>query len=259
MQTGAALLLLQLALFTCISEALVLNQGREAGNAHAGFANPLVELYRSRAKQYEHDALLAEEAAQQYAQMTQAEAAAATAATAAETRKELKRVGADIWARATYRVEEMLADDTADKAAKAGEKAAAPYEQVLQQYVLRQNEYSNAGQSFAGRANEDANLAHQLKAYADQRRVEGHAELAQEFATQAKSVMEQAQTYEEMAKKYNAQAWKIHAVLPRIQKGSDAARAYAAWQVNPRNALPPHEVYPFTLAPPIPPRSPASL
>mmetsp|Transcript_44518 Transcript_44518/g.102780 ORF Transcript_44518/g.102780 Transcript_44518/m.102780 type:complete len:256 (-) Transcript_44518:80-847(-) len=250
----ATILLLLLAPLMRLSEALALQQGKQAGTAE-GLANPLVELYRRRASQYEKDAVLAEEAAQQYAQMTQAAAGRATAATAAETRDELHRVGADVWARATYKVEQMLADDTADKAIDAGQKAAAPYEQVLQQYISRQNEYSSAGQSFAGRANQDANLARQLKAYADQRSLEGRVELAQEYSIQAKSVMKQAETYEEMAKKYNGQAWKIHAVLPRIQQGAEAARRYASWQMNPRNALPAHEVYPFTLAPPIQPHS----
>mmetsp|Transcript_44064 Transcript_44064/g.104270 ORF Transcript_44064/g.104270 Transcript_44064/m.104270 type:complete len:261 (+) Transcript_44064:114-896(+) len=232
--------------------ALSVQSATSEGTSHRS-SNPLVDLYRRKAKQYERDALLAEEAAHQYAQMTQAAAARASNDASTEMQKEFTRVGADTWTRATYNVERMLEDDSASRAADAAKKAEAPYKQALAQYIARQSEFSNAAATFATHANADASLSHQLMTHSNQHRLEGQIELAEEYAAQSKSVMKQAEMYGNIAKKYDSDAWKIHRLLPRIQSGAEAAAKFAAWQMNPRNALPPEEVYPFTIAPPVQP------
>jgi len=213
--------------------------------------NPAVAMYRRWTLQYEKDAVEAEKAAEMYSKMTQDVLKNSKETTAAITAGELQRIGADTWAHSAWQFEQMLTDPLPGKAALAAAKAAAPYGKAYTQYAAAQAQYNAAATGYALRVGMDQKLAKQLQTYSDQYRLQGEKVMADSYKSQATLLMKQATSFQGLATDYQSMATRIFGALPTIQNMAGQAGAYAAWQVNPANNLPPQHAFPFTIVPPL--------
>mmetsp|Transcript_148381 Transcript_148381/g.413394 ORF Transcript_148381/g.413394 Transcript_148381/m.413394 type:complete len:260 (-) Transcript_148381:38-817(-) len=239
----------------CIrADAIASITGSQAGLIHRASAdattNPLVVRYRELARHYTEDALEAERAAAYWAAKAKAAVSGAASQTRQNTRVELQRQGVYTLARSVWKVDRMLADPAPEKAAIAAQKAAAPYNEAFREYQAARVTYEKTAQGYNLRANSDEILAKQLLAYADQYLLQGSKTKAESFKRKSRVLTEQAAEFHHIAAKYAAKARTVEKFLPNIKRMADAASSYAAWKENPEHAVPPEQVYAYTVAPP---------
>mmetsp|Transcript_84641 Transcript_84641/g.248167 ORF Transcript_84641/g.248167 Transcript_84641/m.248167 type:complete len:274 (+) Transcript_84641:110-931(+) len=213
-------------------------------------ANPLIARYRELARHYRDDAREAEAAAALWAARSRAAVYGGGRATHMNTQKEMERQGATSLARSVAAVDRMLRDPRPRRAAEAAQRAARPYEEAAEEYRAAGGSYAASANGYALRADNDLALAKQLRAYADQHRLQGGDAAVEPFLKQSQLLVEQAQEFREVATTYSAKSKKIKEALPDIERMAKSASDYAAWTENSVGAVPPHEIYTFTVAPP---------
>ncbi|CAD7942948.1 unnamed protein product [Amoebophrya sp. A120] len=213
--------------------------------------DPRYAPYLSRTQQYLQDAKEANDAAKRYQELTAQAKQSVAAQTAIATEKELARLHVKEWAAATKKVQDLLDNPGAAKAASAAATASAPFGKVASSYHASMLGYDTAAQDYATRVQEDVELAHQLQGYANQEILEGQRPaVADQYHAQAVNLMQQAQGYEKLAKQYNFMALKLQAVIPQIVTEGNQAAAHAAFEADPGNSLPVEEVVNWTVEPP---------
>uniref|UniRef100_A0A7S1Q0D9 Secreted protein n=1 Tax=Alexandrium catenella TaxID=2925 RepID=A0A7S1Q0D9_ALECA len=230
-----------------------------AAGSHAGelktrtglAGNPLVARYRELARHYRDDALDAEAAAMQWAARARAAVYGGGERTQKTTYKEVERQGVSSLARSVHRMDRMLRDPRPKRAAEAAQRAAAPYEEALEEYRETSASYSATADGYARRADNDAAWARQLAAYADQHRLQGGDAAAAPFAEQSLRLTKEAMEYRGVAADYSTKAERVREALPAIERMAKEAGAYAAWADNPAGAVAQHQLYTYTVAPPI--------
>lgn len=214
-------------------------------------SNPTVALYRRWALQYERDAQEAEQAAKYYAQKTKDAVGPAVNNVPPIATTNVYNTKADVWTRATLKVQQMLNDPRPAKAAAAAAKAAEPYNKAYAEYDASKAAYSSAAVGYGLRAQMDSKLAKQLQTYSSQYRLQGNKDMADTYDAQSRTLMTQAENYKKKAEEYDETAQKIYRALPQIQAMAGKAGAYAAYEENPTNMFTPEHVFPFTVAPPL--------
>jgi len=211
----------------------------------------LLAMYRRRAKQYEEEALEAENAAKSWEKKTEAAVEESRKEAETLTHKALKDQGVDVWANAAWEFDYMMNDPHPAQAAAAAAKAVVPYQKLYANYVSMQNSYDTAAVGYALRAKSDSSLAKQLQTYANQYKFQGDKAMSDTYEGQATILMKQANTFKGIADDYSKTAHRIYRALPTMQAMTGAAGAYAAAKANPGGALPPGQLFPFTPAPPL--------
>lgn len=206
--------------------------------------------YEEMTEKYEKDAKEANEAARHYSELAK-EALPGLQKRADEiVGDEFERLGVGAWARAAWGFQKMLWNPAPREAAKAAAEAAKPYNKAVADYTRAQTGYDTTAQMYALRVGMDYDQAKKLRTYANQYKLEGNKEMEETFETQAQLLGKQAETYSGLAEKYRNVALRIHNVIPELQKEAGAAGAYAAYQKNPTNAMPPEHAFRYTVAPP---------
>lgn len=213
--------------------------------------SPLLARYRELTKQYAEDAKEAEEAAILWGQKSRAAVYGGGGVTQRITRKALARQGVGALARSAWAVEQILRDPRPQRAALAGEQAAAPYLRAEKEYTAAVTAYSETSLGYERRALSDGADAKQLLAYASQYQLQGNAAMADTFVDQSEHLTKQAKELEREALDYARKAQRIKQTLPTIDKMALAARVYAEWKENPEGVMAQHQVYTYTVAPPL--------
>jgi len=214
-------------------------------------ASPLVARYRELARRYRDDARDAEAAASLWASRARAAVYGGRGETRSNTLKELGRQGVTGLAHAVGVVDRMLRDPRPQRAAEAAARAAAPYEEALGEYEDAARSYAATASGYSLRAKNDDAVARQLESYADQHRLQAGNAAAGPFAKQSRLLAKQARDFRDIAAKYMARAKKAREALPDIKRMATAAGAYATWMENADGAVAPHQIYTFTVAPPL--------
>lgn len=213
--------------------------------------SPLLARYRELTKQYAEDAKEAEEAAILWGQKSRAAVYGGGGVTQRMTRKALAREGIGALAHSAWAVEQILRDPRPQRAALAGEEAAAPYLRAYEEYKAAVTAYSETSLGYERRALSDGADAKQLLAYANQYQLQGNAAMADTFVDQSEHLTKQAKELEREAVDYARKAQRIKQTLPTIDKMAVAARVYAEWKENPDGVMAQHQVYTYTVAPPL--------
>lgn len=221
--------------------------------------NPLIAEYRRKAANYAVAASEAEQASAAWAAKTRAAVYGSSSLTVSNTQMELSRRGMVPWARAVWQEEKMLKDPSAQKAELAAQAAAAPYEQRYKEYQSTQASYNVSANGFAMGAERDEKQATGLMGYATQSRLQGDAVAADQYVQQATMLRRQESSWRTYANKYHSTVDRIQIALPTIQRLAQNAARYASWQQNPKGAMSPKDVFPYTPAPPADPIPPTTL
>jgi len=218
-------------------------------------SNPLLDVYRRRTFQYAQEAREAAASARNYADLAARAVAESNPKTRASVRPALERMNVDDWAYAALHIDRALHAPEPAKAAAASAEAQAPYEEAYKEYEAAKAGYHAAAEGYARRANQDAGLAKQLDAYANQYQLQGGGPFAAAYRTQARRLMDQAVKFKDRAEQYSHTEQKIYGALPTISMWKERAGAYAAYQENPTGMLRTQDVYAYTIAPPLAPSS----
>merc|ERR1719313_3290134 len=115
----------------------------------------------------------------------------------------------------------------------------------------RREPTAGATASYMLRANGDSAQAKKLMALANQYHLEGKVALGDDYQTQAETLMKQAKGFADLAKSYTLMAKKIQQAIPSIQGSAGKAAAFAVYAENPTGDLPPKDLFPFTVVPPV--------
>jgi len=214
-------------------------------------ANPLLDLYAKETAAYAKDAEDAEKAAAMYTKMTQDALPGIKASALKIGGEEMNRVHVKEWAGAAWNFERMLLDPRAAKAGAAIGKATAVYAKAEGEYRKSQAAYDVTSQGYMLRAGGDAGQSKKLMALANQYRLEGKTDMANDYQTQAETLMKQSKGFADLAKSYTVMAKKIQQAIPVIQASAGKAAGFAAYAENPTGDLPPKDLFPFTVVPPV--------
>merc|ERR1719443_1625218 len=214
----------------------------------AGQTNPLLDLYAKETAAYAEDA---EKAAAMYTKMTEDALPGIKPAAIGLGQQEMNRVHVKDWAAAAWAFEVKLNDPRAARTGAAIGKATAPYAKAEGEYRKSRAAYDVTSQGYMLRANGDSAQAKKLMALANQYHLEGKTALGNDYQTQAETLMKQAKGFADLAKSYTLMAKKIQQAIPSIQGSAGKAAAFAAYGQNPTGDLPPKDLFPFTVVPPV--------
>lgn len=213
--------------------------------------NPLLAMYARMTKAYEKDAEDAEKAAAMYAKMTEDALPGIKSAAHSIGAQEMDRIHVKPWASAAWDFERKLLDPRAAKAGAAIGKATAPFAKAEGEYRKSQAAYDLTSQGLMLRATGDSGLAKKLMALSNQYALEKKTDLAEDYKMQAETLMKQSRGFGDLAKSYTIMAKKIAGAIPSIQASAGKAAAFAAYAENPTGDLPPKDLFPFTVVPPV--------
>jgi hypothetical protein len=217
----------------------------------AGQTNPLLDMYAKETAAYAKDAEDAEKAAAMYTKMTEDALPGIKPAAVSLGAQEMNRVHVKDWAAAAWAFEVKLNDPRAARTGAAIGKATAPYAKAEGEYRKSQAAYDVTSQGYMLRAGGDSAQAKKLMALANQYHLEGKVALGDDYQTQAETLMKQAKGFADLAKSYTLMAKKIQQAIPSIQGSAGKAAAFAAYAENPTGDLPPKDLFPFTVVPPV--------